>query len=97
MNECALGKYIVKCDLLGNFYRTEKTFIFIFREQKMANFGGWDAPQVFNTSVYPGETVNDSKSAIEQAFYDFLRTFRIDHSFIYRYRFAWFFLIKFNL
>jgi hypothetical protein len=50
----------------------------------MASFGGWDSAQVFNTSVYPGEERADSRAAIEKSFYDFLRTFRIDHSFVYR-------------
>jgi hypothetical protein len=51
----------------------------------MASFGGWDAPQVFNTSVYPGEENAGSRAALEKAFFDFLRTFRIDHSFVYRW------------
>ena len=60
----------------------------------MTSFGGWDAPQVFNTSVYPGESNNDSRAAIEKSFYDFLRTFRIDHSFVYRCVFLLLFMSK---
>ncbi len=50
----------------------------------MSTFGGWDSGQIYNTSVYPGEAATDSKAAIEKSFFDFLRTFRIDHSFVYR-------------
>lgn len=50
----------------------------------MASFG-WDAPKVYNTSVYPSESSVDSRANIEKQFFEFLRSFRIDHSFIYRY------------
>ncbi|RKO89743.1 MCM2/3/5 family-domain-containing protein [Blyttiomyces helicus] len=49
----------------------------------MATFG-WDAGRVYNTNIYPGESSDDSNAATEAKFVEFLRTFRLDNTFVYR-------------
>ena len=48
--------------------------------------GGWDNGAVYTTNVYPGEQSEQSHNAIEQQFVEFLRNFRLDNVFTYRYR-----------
>ncbi|KAJ3289749.1 minichromosome maintenance protein 5 [Borealophlyctis nickersoniae] len=45
---------------------------------------GWDAGRIYNTSVYPGERGEETRSSIEKKFVEFLRNFRLDNIFIYR-------------
>ncbi|TPX72100.1 hypothetical protein SpCBS45565_g00480 [Spizellomyces sp. 'palustris'] len=49
----------------------------------MAAFG-WDTGRVFDTQVYPTESGEETRAAIEKKFVEFLRSFRIDNVFLYR-------------
>ncbi|KND00835.1 MCM DNA helicase complex subunit MCM5 [Spizellomyces punctatus DAOM BR117] len=51
--------------------------------KNMAAFG-WDTGRVFDTQVYPTESGEETRAAIEKKFVEFLRSFRIDNVFLYR-------------
>ena len=45
---------------------------------------GWDAPQIFSTSVLPGEGAVETRARIQNVFADFIREFRFGQDFVYR-------------
>jgi hypothetical protein len=48
---------------------------------------GWDEGRVYHAHVLPGEDQSpDAAAKLEQQFYDFILEFRLDSSYIYRYR-----------
>ncbi|ORX49392.1 MCM-domain-containing protein [Hesseltinella vesiculosa] len=49
----------------------------------MANVG-WDRGQIYSTSVLPGEANVASRSEIKAMYLDFIQTFRLGNSFVYR-------------
>ncbi len=47
---------------------------------------GFDAPQIYTSAVMEGnDSALDTRAKIQGKFLDFLRTFRFDNEFIYRY------------
>jgi DNA replication licensing factor MCM5 len=48
------------------------------------NHGGWDQGQVFTSKLFQPEQLENSPQDIEQKFLDFLRSFRLENSFVYR-------------
>ena len=46
---------------------------------------GWDLGQVFGTSIYPIATQQDTPALIQTKFLEFLRNFRLEHVFTYRF------------
>jgi DNA replication licensing factor MCM5 len=46
---------------------------------------GWNVGRVYTTATFAGDENEDSMQAIMEKFLDFLRSFRIDQVFIYRY------------
>jgi hypothetical protein len=48
---------------------------------------GWDQGRVYHAHVLPGEDQSpDAAAKLEQQFYDFILEFRLDNSYIYRYK-----------
>jgi hypothetical protein len=48
---------------------------------------GWDQGRVYHAHVLPGEDQSpDAAAKLEQQFYDFILEFRLDSSYIYRYK-----------
>ncbi len=46
---------------------------------------GWNPGRVYTTATYQGDQSEDSLQATKEKFLDFLRSFRLDEVFTYRY------------
>jgi len=57
----------------------------------MANVGGWDSSQVYYANALPPQEQNNQENEepvkIEKEFLNFIRNFRIDNDFPYRWLF----------
>jgi hypothetical protein len=53
----------------------------------MDDVGGWTQGQIYTTATFQGEESANSAESYQARFLDFLRSFRLDQTFTYRYNF----------